>query len=422
MISLIEALNYSCLKYIRQKLGPFHILVGPNASGKTTFLDTIAFLGRLVSDGLEAAIDERTQNFQDLVWQREEKQFQLVIEAAIPEKLQGHVPDEQYDTVRYEVAIGQENSGDEIEILGETVLLKMADNEEPQQIDFFPREVLPPDSILSPSKSADRRLVIKKSHKGNDNYYSEIRKKRGRGRGGWSPSYRLGPKKSAFGNVPADEESFRIALWLKDFLTDGVQQFFLNSQLIRKASPPKLGLGFKTDGSNLPWVIHSLQQEDSDSFHRWVNHLQTGLTGLQNVHVIDRPDDKHRYLVVEYAGGLKAPSWMVSDGTLRLLALTMPAYLKNFSGVYMIEEPENGIHPGALEVIYQSLSSVYNAQVLLATHSPLILGLAEADKVLCFSKNEQGATDIILGSAHPKLRDWQGETSLSVLFAGGVLS
>ncbi len=48
MITLVEALNYRCLRHISQPLGPFHVLVGPNASGKTTFLDVIAFLGRLV--------------------------------------------------------------------------------------------------------------------------------------------------------------------------------------------------------------------------------------------------------------------------------------------------------------------------------------------------------------------------------------
>ena len=54
MITLIEALNYRSLKYISQPLGPFHVLIGPNASGKSTFLDVVAFLGRLVSDGFGA--------------------------------------------------------------------------------------------------------------------------------------------------------------------------------------------------------------------------------------------------------------------------------------------------------------------------------------------------------------------------------
>src|SRR5205807_6568994 len=102
------------------------------------------------------------------------------------------------------------------------------------------------------------------------------------------------------------------------------------------------------------------------------------------------PDDRHRYLEICYQGGLRVPSWMASDGTLRLLALTILAYLPQFDGVYLIEEPENGIHPIAVETLYQSLSSVYDAQILLATHSPVILSLAEADKVLCFKKTASG--------------------------------
>ena len=45
MFTLIEALNYRCLRYVRQPLGDFRVLVGPNASGKTTFLDVVASWG-----------------------------------------------------------------------------------------------------------------------------------------------------------------------------------------------------------------------------------------------------------------------------------------------------------------------------------------------------------------------------------------
>jgi predicted ATPase len=134
-----------------------------------------------------------------------------------------------------------------------------------------------------------------------------------------------------------------------------------------------------------------------------------------------RDDDRHRYIVLCYQGGLQVPSWMASDGTLRLLALTLPAYLTDFRGVYLIEEPENGIHPRAVETMYQSLSSVYDAQILMATHSPVILSVVDPRKVLCFARTPEGATDIVIGSEHPALRDWQGETNLSTLFAAGVL-
>jgi predicted ATPase len=112
---------------------------------------------------------------------------------------------------------------------------------------------------------------------------------------------------------------------------------------------------------------------------------------------------------------------MVSDGTLRMLALTLLPYLSDFSGLYLIEEPENGIHPRAVETVYESLSSAYTAQILLATHSPVILSIVDSRQVLCFAKNAEGATDIVRGDLHPALRNWKHEVSLGELFAGGVL-
>ena len=104
-----------------------------------------------------------------------------------------------------------------------------------------------------------------------------------------------------------------------------------------------------------------------------------------------------------------------------MLALTLLAYLQEFKGIYLIEEPENGIHPRAIETMTQSLSSVYDAQVLLATHSPVILSIVEPEQVLCFAKNPEGATEIIRGSEHPALQSWKHETTLGTLFAAGVL-
>lgn len=201
----------------------------------------------------------------------------------------------------------------------------------------------------------------------------------------------------------------------------GVHRLVLNSAIMRKPSPPGQPRGFRPDGSNLPWVIESLAEKHPDRYREWIRHLNTALNDLKDIQTIVRPEDRHCYLVVCYRNNLEIPSWMVSDGTLRLLALTLPAYLPELQGIYLIEEPENGIHPRAVETMFQSLSSVYGAQILLATHSPVILSVAEASQVLCFAKTEEGATDIVVGSKHPALRNWRGETNLGVLFAGGVL-
>jgi predicted ATPase len=103
------------------------------------------------------------------------------------------------------------------------------------------------------------------------------------------------------------------------------------------------------------------------------------------------------------------------------LALTIPAYLPNLKGIFLIEEPENGIHPRAIETVYQSLSSIYGAQILLASHSPIILTLVKPQELLCFAKTKEGITDIVNGALHPKLQNWKGIVNLSDLFAGGIL-
>jgi predicted ATPase len=105
---------------------------------------------------------------------------------------------------------------------------------------------------------------------------------------------------------------------------------------------------------------------------------------------------------------------------LRFLALTLLAYLGE-PGFYIIEEPENGIHPKALEAVYQSLSSIYEGQVFCATHSPIFLNLARPVELLCFVRTESGATDIVRGDQHPALAAWKEEVTLGDLLASGVL-
>jgi len=416
MIRLIETLNYRCLQDVRRPLDRFHVLVGPNASGKTTFLDVIGFLGDMVSDGIEKAIGKRTRTPQDLTWRREQHGFELAVEVAFPSGLRAKLANPEFDRVRYEVGIALDCEGEGVGITSECVWLTRDRQREQAQVEFFPAFRPRRRTVLLPKRRPKREqaLVVSRAKGGNDNYTAETVK-------GYNPSYKQSVKRSALGNLPADESSFPVSTWLKAFLTDGVQQFVLNSLLMREASPPGQGKRFRPDGSNLPWVVQALAERTPERVEDWLAHLSTALPDLAEIRTVEREDDKHRYLVLRYKDGLEIPSWLASDGTLRLLALTLPAYLTDFTGVYLIEEPENGVHPRAVETAFQSLSSVYDAQVLLASHSPVVLSMVEAGHVLCFAKTVEGATDIVPGDQHPKLKEWSGDPNLSVLFAGGVL-
>jgi hypothetical protein len=345
------------------------------------------------------------------------RRFDLAVEVEIPEERRRRLSPNGYRRARYEVAIGFDAAG-QLSIAGETLWLRG----EPaaraaQQRSLFPSAAAPRESIVLPegkrTPSGWKKVVSKMPESGNDYFFAETT--------GWQNPFRLGPRRSALANLPEDEERFPVATWVKRLLMEGVQRLVLNSDAMRRAQPPGSPVDFQPDGSNLPWAVEGLRTRDRERFARWVAHVRTALPDLKDIRTVEREDDRHRYLRIEYTSGLKAPSWTVSDGTLRLLALTLLAYLDGPPRVYLIEEPENGIHPQAVETVFQSLSSSYTSQVLCATHSPVVLSLAEPEQILCFARTAEGATDVVNGREHPRLREWKRGADLGTLFAAGVL-
>ena len=101
--------------------------------------------------------------------------------------------------------------------------------------------------------------------------------------------------------------------------------------------------------------MESLRRTDKRLFQGWLAHLQIALPDLKGIRTVERADDRFRYLTLGFADGLEVPSWMASDGTLRLLALTLLAYLPDLNSICLIEEPENGIHPERIPAMVGNL-------------------------------------------------------------------
>lgn len=347
-----------------------------------------------------------------MVWKLKDEQdgFEIAVEATIPNTER---------RLRYEVAIGLHQR--EIVVTGENLWLIDPLQETGKQVSkqptLFPLEMDDSRTLVQPANSkktpSGYQLVVRKVAAGNDYFRDENT--------GWNITYRLAPRRLALSGVPEDNSRFPITLWFKEALNYNIQRLQLNSQLMQRLSPWDAPRTFQPDGSNLPVMVEYLYQSYRERFDWWIGQLQTTLEDLETVEVIERPEDRSKYLMVTYRNGIKVPAWLLSDGTLRLLALTLIAYLPHEGSVFLIEEPENGIHPRAIESVYNSLSSVYKGQVFLATHSPLFLSLAEPNALLIFAKTESGATDIVRGPQHPILQQWKHETSLEILFAAGVL-
>ncbi len=422
-ITRIEALGYRSLRSIAQPLAPFQVLVGPNASGKSTFLDVVAFLSDLVRAGVLAAIEgdvrlgigQRAPDAKQLTWMKSAQRFELAIEAEIPENRLARLRNGKVNVCRYEVAI---DVGGPAALAAETLWLKPADPPVgPRQRMLFPEPPPAAESIVHPPRKRSpegwKKILSRGEETERVNFSSET--------SGWNNPFRLGGDKAALASLPEDEDKFPVATWFRRLLLDGVQRLVLSSEAMRRPSPPGRSRGYLPDGSNLPHVVHRLETEDPNRLSEWVDHVREALPDLESISTREREEDRSRYLLLRYRSGLEAPSWLISDGTLRLLALTLLAYAHDVSGAYLVEEPENGIHPKAVETVVQSLSSVYGAQVLLATHSPVIVSQVRPEDVLCFARTAEGATDIVSGREHPRLREWKGAVDLGTLLASGVL-
>lgn len=411
MFTLVEALNYRCLRCACQPLGPMHVLVGPGGSGKSSFLDIPAMLADLVAEGPETAVSRRSGSFTHLVFGNTPGSFELAVEARLPDHLEQH-REAGFQVIRYEVALRQNQPDQHPVIAAEKVVLKKGATRPDEQLTIFPRAQVPPKSILLRRWDRTTKAVVNKVPDSTDHFYPETSE-------GFAPSFRLGPSKSALGNLPEDQTNFPAATWLKHLLCTGVQRLALNVDTLRRPAPParaaEVGLGDNT----VPWLIDHLRRDHPNEFQRWLRRLREAVPQVHDVEVVRRPWDGHAYLVLNLRGKVKVPSWLASDGTLRLMALTLPAYLPELGGVLLVEEPENGIHPSALGVLCDALQAARNLQVLAATHSPWVIRQLDPSRVLVFAKTTDGATDIITGKDHPELRSAPSADELAALVLEG---
>ena len=353
-------------------------------------MDALAFVRTLTAEYLNPAISERTENFHDLVWGREGNRLGLSLEVTAPSEsaIDGNGGAARF--ARYEVAIRADVAEEVVQIEKEKIEIHRA--------------------------GATLELLVAERAGAESTYFYESKTSQ-------PMKVQIERIYSVLGRAPIGPENFPEAGWLRDaFRGDGsgVCPVELRTDDLRAPSPPFKGTVKSLTGSHLARFVAELIDKSPESFKDWIKHLQTCLPDLEAIRTVLRPEDRHRYLMVRFKNGIEVPSWVLSEGELRLMALTILAYMPDTGRIYLIEEPENGLHPTAIEAIYQSLSSVYGGQVLVATHSPILLSLAKPDELLCFAKTP-GGSRIVRGDEHPVLKEWKGEVNISDLFAAGVL-
>lgn len=165
----------------------------------------------------------------------------------------------------------------------------------------------------------------------------------------------------------------------------------LSPELLRsrtKSAEGTLGLG----GNRLSAFIHESGKPVQEKLNRSLKEVYVQLDRVETKSL--RSGWKQLEITEDFGGHkLKTSARHMNDGMLRLLAVF--AQLEAGSEFLLFDEIENGINPELIEFLIDHLVQS-NHQVVVTTHSPMILNFLEADiarkGVVYLYKNRQGYT------------------------------
>lgn len=142
---------------------------------------------------------------------------------------------------------------------------------------------------------------------------------------------------------------------------------------MRSAQPPSDVRDIGLLGGDIAPFLYKLRAEKPKHFEAIKRTLRSLVPSVEDLSV---DLDKRRGTLDLWIrhGGIDYSSRIVSEGTLRVLALCAIAVNPWGGSLLAFEEPENGVHPRRLELITPLLCSLAmeaNRQVVVTTHSPL---------------------------------------------------
>ena len=146
-------------------------------------------------------------------------------------------------------------------------------------------------------------------------------------------------------------------------------------------------------GRNLAETLYGLERSSPKTFER-IRAATESMLGLPAR--IEPRESEDRFYFVQNEPGLEYPvnQMGVSSGTLRTLALMTALHGRHDASLVGIEEPENYIHPTALQSFVEyALDSGSDAQLVITTHSPLLLDfLDDPSAVRVVRRDERDGT------------------------------
>jgi predicted ATPase len=186
----------------------------------------------------------------------------------------------------------------------------------------------------------------------------------------------------------------------------------------------------KRDGSALSSVLHYLTEEEQqkEAILELIRSLPE--QDITDITYLETPRGEVMVQLHETFGRRAIPreAALLSDGTLRVLAVAAALFSVPEESVLVIEEIDNGVHPSRAEKLLgdiQRIARERNLRVLLTTHNPALLDAlpleAVPDVVACYRDPEQGDSRLVRLEDLESYPELVAQGSLGRLVTRGIL-
>jgi predicted ATPase len=386
MITKIEIDGFKTFRNFQLEFSPLTVIAGTNSSGKSNLFDALQLLSRLAETDLKTAFSEQRGEASELFTQYEEdwyaEEIFFAVELLVNKKVRDNWGGEdtlKYTRLRYELRLRRAKNERGIEDLfvnhEKLENLKHDDDEWvklhiPNRSKDFWRPKVPVGRRTKPYISTEDKNGVVTITLPQDG-------KRG---GKETPANAIaqtvlsGINSVDFPHAFAAKEEMRKWQFLQ-----------FNPQALREPTRQDLGSKDKItqSGENLAAVLHRIYQTTPYALKAISHKLNNLLPNLTDVNVYDDKANKQFIIKIKSEDGREFSSRVLSEGTLRLLALCIFQYDEEYRGLLCFEEPENGIHPArmsSMAKLLKDLSVDFTdidmplRQVIVNTHSPTLVG------------------------------------------------
>ena len=234
--------------------------------------------------------------------------------------------------------------------------------------------------------------------------------------------------KSNFTESGLVDRKDKIAMTIRNILDRGckVYQFHDSSAEgpLRQASPVNSANYLQAEGNNLASFLYLLKQDYPDEYKRIVSYVKMIVPQFRDFYL----EPKNNYVSLNWVdtslNDYVFNSNQLSDGSIRFIALAtlllQPA--DTIPGVIIIDEPELGLHPYAIDQLAEMIKDAsLHAQIIIATQSPALIDNFDIDNITIIERDEDKGYTVANKPDKEELKEWLEEYSNSELWNKNVI-